>query len=302
MRTTLICMAIGSSLLLSVTLAPADTGPEKPTVIDVFPGKPPGAKSEPKEDKVKGNKPSRSVQEVTKPSLTVFRPAKDKDTGVAIIIAPGGGYSNLAWDHEGEDVATWLNSLGVSGFVLRYRVPMVKNVQRDSVSFPPHQDAQRAISLVRSKAKELGINPKKIGMLGFSAGGHLTALTSTNFDKRGYDAIDDVDKVSCRPDFSVLVYPAYLTQGEKLGAIFTLNKQSPPMCFIHASDDMYTAEGSALMYLGLKRAGVPAEMHIYAKGGHGFGMRTGKQPVNQWPKRCEEWMRSQGILAASGAP
>ena len=229
----------------------------------------------------------------------MFRPAKDKDTGVAIIVAPGGGYNNLAWDHEGEDVATWLNDLGVNAFVLRYRVPGPKGQSRDSVSYPPAQDAQWSISLVRGKAKEYGVDPKRIGMLGFSAGGHLTAVVATNFDKRGYEAVDEIDKISCRPDFAVLIYPAYMTQGDSLVPIFKVSKQTPPMFMAHCSDDMYTSEGSGLMYLALKRAGVPAELHVYAKGGHGFGMRPGTQPVAQWPKRCEEWMRSQGIIKAA---
>ncbi len=302
MKSALICTVFFTTLPLAVWFAPASGGPEKPLVIDVFPGKIPGATGESREDKITGKGPNRRITEVTKPTLTVFRPAKDKDTGVAVVIAPGGGYSQLAIDHEGEDVAAWLNSIGVTGIVLRYRVPAAKGQSRDDVSFPPRMDAQRAVSLVRSKAKEWGIDPKRIGMVGFSAGGHLTAMTATNFDKRGYDAMDDVDKVSSRPDFAVLVYPAYMLQDDKLIPALKVTKESPPTMFVHAGDDMYLAEGSVQMYLALRRVGVKSEMHIYTTGGHGFGMRPGTQPVAQWPKRCEEWMRAQGILKAAQGP
>src|SRR5262249_20395631 len=149
----------------------------------------------------------KRLTNVSKPTLTVFRPEKDKDTGAAVLIAPGGGYNILAWDLEGEEVAAWLNSIGVTGIVLKYRVPRRPDEPRDKPPLGPQQDAQRAMSVVRSKAKEWGIDPKRIGMLGFSAGGHLTAATATNFDKRTYEAIDDTDRVSSRPDFAVLVYP-----------------------------------------------------------------------------------------------
>src|SRR5262249_54892297 len=146
----------------------------------------------------------------SKPTLTIFRPAKEKDTGASVVICPGGGYHILAWDLEGEEVAGWLNSIGVTGIVLKYRVPRRPDQPRDAPPIGPLQDAQRAVSLPRSKAKEWGLDRRRIGILGFSAGGHLSAWAATNFDRRAYDAIDDADKESCRPDFAVLVYPAYL--------------------------------------------------------------------------------------------
>jgi acetyl esterase/lipase len=183
----------------------------------------------------------------------------------------------------------------VSGIVLKYRVPEhLKQIEH----FPPLEDAQRAMSLVRSKAKELEIDPNRIGMLGFSAGGNLTALTCTNFDHRSYEPIDDVDKVSCRPDFGVLIYPAWLDEEGKnqLKPWFPVSKETPQMFLVHADNDHISAAGSALMYLALKHAGVPAEIHIYTKGGHGFGLRPTTNPCSAWPQRCEAWMQEQGLL------
>src|SRR5262249_33644948 len=163
------------------------------------------------------------------------------------------------------------------------------------------QDAQRAVSLVRSKAKEWGIDPKRIGMLGFSAGGHLTAAASTNFDKRIYDKIDPTDEVSCRPDFAILIYPGYLTVKDKdeLAPDIRVSKETPPTFFAHAADDPVKADNSVQMYRALRKEGVAAELHVYASGGHGFGLRPSEKPCSMWPQRCAEWMKSQGILKAA---
>jgi acetyl esterase/lipase len=159
-------------------------------------------------------------------------------------------------------------------------------------------DAQRALSGVRGKAKEWGLDPKRIGMLGFSAGGHLTAWAATNFDKRAYTLVDELDKVSCRPDFAVLIYPAYLVKKGKdeLAADIRVSKKTPPAFFAHAGDDPVPAENSIAMYRALKKAGVPAELHVYAAGGHGFGLRPSKQPCSSWPARCADWMKARGLL------
>jgi acetyl esterase/lipase len=191
----------------------------------------------------------------------------------------------------------------VTGIVLKYRVPRRPGDAKDKPPIWPLQDAQRAMSLVRGKAKDWGLDPKRIGMLGFSAGGHLTAATATNFDKRAYDTIDEIDKVSCRPDFAVLIYPGGLTAKDKdeLAPEIRVTAESPPAFFAHAGDDKVKADNSALMYLALKRAGVPAELHVYASGGHGFGLRPSAQPCSKWPESCAAWMRSQGfLLPASG--
>jgi acetyl esterase/lipase len=294
--------SLGWTLLVGCLSAAAA---DKPVVIDVWPDKAPGDKVDIGEEKVTeskpGEKPVMRVTNVSHPTLTVFRPDKDKDTGAAVVIAPGGGYSILAWDLEGEEVAAWLNTIGVTGIVLKYRVPRRPGSPNDAAPPQAQMDAQRAISLVRSKAKDMGIDPKRIGMLGFSAGGHLTAWTATNFDKRAYDAIDDVDKVSCRPDFAVLVYPAYLLAKGKdeLAPEIRVSKETPPIFFAHAGDDGIKAENSVAMYLALKKAGVPAELHLYESGGHGFGLRPSDKPCSTWPTRCGEWLKAQGYLKAS---
>jgi acetyl esterase/lipase len=282
-------------------------GAEKPLTLDVWPGKAPGDKGDIGGEKVEGSKPGEApvkrITNVTRPTIAVFRPAKDKDTGAAVLVAPGGGYNILAYDKEGEEVAQWLNTIGVTGVVLKYRVPRRADTPKGA---PPPQalmDAQRAMSLVRSKAGEWGLDPKRIGMLGFSAGGHLTAWTSTNFDKRAYEPVDEVDKVSCRPDFAVLVYPGMVVarDGGELSPQIRVTKTTPPTFFAHAGDDRVPAENSVVMYLALKKAGVPAELHVYAKGGHGFGLRPSKQPCSTWPQRCAEWMKAQGFLTPNAS-
>lgn len=298
MNRTAILFTLGIGLfIVTLTLAA-----EKPVVVDVWPGKVPGETGSIGEEKVLESKPGekqvKRITNVSKPTLSVFRPAKDKDNGAAVVICPGGGYNILAWDLEGEEVAAWLNSIGVTGIVLKYRVPRRPDQAKDKPPISPLQDAQRAMSLVRSKASEWGIDPKRIGILGFSAGGHLTAATATNYDKRAYEANDAIDKVSCRPDFAVLVYPAYLTLKDKdeLAPDIRVSKESPPMFFVHAGDDRVLPNNSVAMYLALKRAGVPAELHVYASGGHGFGLRPSEKPASAWPQRCADWLRAQGIL------
>lgn len=291
------------SALVLVTLVPCSVrGAEKPTMLEVWPGKAPGETADVGPEKVldlkPGEKKVKRVTNVSKPTLSIFRPEKEKDTGAAVVIAPGGGYHILAWDLEGEEVAEWLNSIGVTGIVLKYRVPRRADQPKDKPPVGPLQDAQRALSLVRSKASEIGIDPNRIGILGFSAGGHLAASASCNFDKRAYESIDDVDKVSCRPDFTVLVYPAYLVVKDKteLSPEIRVRKECPPTFFAHAADDGVKADNSAQMFLALRKAGVGAELHIYGRGGHGFGLRPSDHACSTWPKRCEEWMRSQGLL------
>lgn len=290
--------------LVTLLLVPlVARGADNALTLDVWPGKAPGETADIGAEKYLEEKPNekkkvKRLTNVSKPTLTVFRPEKDKDTGAAVVIAPGGGYHILAEDLEGEEVATWLNSIGVTGIVLKYRVPRRADQPKDKPPIGPLQDAQRAMSLVRSKAPEWGIDPKRIGMLGFSAGGHLTASTSTNFDRRAYESLDDVDKLSCRPDFTVLIYPAYLVVKDKdeLQPDIRVRKECPPTFFAHAADDPVKADNSVQMFLGLRRAGVPAELHIYGSGGHGFGLRPSDHACSTWPKRCEEWMRGQGLL------
>ncbi|HEU4754672.1 MAG TPA: alpha/beta hydrolase [Armatimonadota bacterium] len=308
-RSRLLLTFLSLGLLAFAGLRPACAAGASLT-LPVWPGQPPGETAplgeekdmtKPEDGKIAGKRLIR-LGNVSRPVLAVFRPERAKDTGAAVVIAPGGGYSILAWDLEGEEVAAWLNSIGVTGVVLKYRVPRRPDQPKDKPPVTALQDAQRAVSLVRSKAKEWGLDPARIGMLGFSAGGHLAAWTATNPDQRAYSAVDEVDRVSCRPDFLVLVYPAYLANKEGTGLMpeIRVSKDTPPTFFAHAANDPVTAENSALMFLALKRAGVPAELHIYNSGGHGFGLRRTEEPCTTWPARCEEWLRARGVLQASG--
>jgi acetyl esterase/lipase len=301
MRTRAKLLAVALLSICSLT-AFAD----EPLTLDVWPGAVPGETGKVgAETKTEsswggptnpGKKTLIKIGNVTKPTLTVYRPAKDKDTGASVIICPGGGYSILAWDLEGTEVADWLNSIGVTGIVLKYRVPARQGQPR---YLAPLMDAQRAVSLVRSKAGEWGLDPNRIGLLGFSAGGNLTAVACTNFDKRAYESVDTADQASCRPDFGILVYPAWLIN-DKTGEMMPevkVTKESPPMFFAHAANDPIKADSSVQTYLALRRAGVPTELHVYAAGGHGFGLRPATQPApTSWPQACAAWMKSRGLL------
>jgi acetyl esterase/lipase len=270
----------------------------QPKVLDVWPGKPPGdmggVGAEKETSRKHADKPIKIVENVSQPTIALYRPAPDKDTGAAVVICPGGGYNVLAIEHEGEEVATWLNSLGMTGIVLKYRVPRRKGLAQHQA---PLQDTQRALSLVRSRAKEWGLDPDRIGILGFSAGGHLAAAAETNFDQRAYEPIDDVDKVSCRPDFAVLIYPAYLkTKEGSLAPDIRVTKQTPPTFIVYAGDDPLGPSNGIVMYEALHKAGVPAELHIYTAGGHGFGLRPSNHPSSTWPHRCADWLKSRGFV------
>ncbi|NBR85089.1 MAG: alpha/beta hydrolase [Proteobacteria bacterium] len=254
--------------------------------------------SGPKSGLVAG-KPLIRLGNVSQPTITVYRPAKEKDTGASVVICPGGGYSILAYDLEGSEVCEWLNSIGVTGVLLKYRVPKRAGVEKHTAAL---QDAQRAIGLVRARAGEFGVDPKRIGILGFSAGGHLAAAASNNYEKRTYEAVDDADKVSCRPDFSILIYPAYLTVKDKDDAIapeLPITANTPQTFLTMTEDDGVRVEGPLFYYLALKKVKVPAEMHLYPTGGHGYGLRPSQHTVTTWPKRAEEWMRVRGLLTAT---
>ncbi len=281
-----------------------------PLVVDLWPGQVPGDVGIVGEEKFielkvggkpyeVGGQPTRWLTNVTKPTVTVYLAPPDKNTGVTMLICPGGGYHNLGWDVEGEEVAAWLNSIGMTGIILKYRCPRREGDVKGVPPLGPVKDAQRAISLVRSKAKDWGIDPQKIGMVGFSAGGHLVGATATNFENRTYEPIDGIDKVSCRPDFAVMLYSGYFKlndQGE-LSPTIRVTADAPPLFFVHATDDSISAvDHSVTMYLAMKRVGVPAELHVYASGGHGFGVRKVAHPCATWTDRCTDWLRHRGIL------
>ena len=233
---------------------------------------------------------------VSQPTITVYSPAKEKNTGTAVLVFPGGGYSILALDLEGTEVCEWLNSIGVTGILVKYRVPARKGLPNYA---PPLQDAQRAMGYVRQHALEWNIDPNKIGVLGFSAGGHLSAAVSTNYEKRTYEAIDAADQVSCRPDFAAVIYPGLLvprTNPEKLNPEFTVTANTPPTFLAQAGDDPVRVENSLFYYQALLKAKVPTEMHLYPVGGHGYGLRRTDKLVTTWPARAEEWMRSLKMI------
>jgi acetyl esterase/lipase len=296
-----------AAVTLSIVGIAACMAAEKPVVLDVWPDKVPGETADIGPEKLVDAQPGQRqvvrLTNVSRPTISVFRPDPKSDTGAAVLIAPGGGYNILAWDLEGEEVAAWLNSIGVTGIVLKYRVPRRPGQPQDAPPIGPLQDAQRAVSVVRGKAAEWKIDPRRIGMLGFSAGGHLTAATSTNFDKRAYDRIDATDDISCRPDFSVLIYTGGIQEKGKmeLAPTVRVSSETPPAFLVHAGDDRISSEHSVLYYLALKRANVPAELHIYATGGHGFGLRPSDDPCSTWPQRCAEWLKRQGLLKPQAA-
>ena len=295
---TLACLSL--VFQLSGTLQAGDIS--KP--IELWPAAAPGEKgdigeekdiSKPNEGLVAG-KPLIRLGNVSKPTLTIYKPSADKDTGAAVLVCPGGGYSILALDLEGTEVCEWLNSIGVTGILLKYRVPSRAGLEKHTAAL---QDAQRAMGLVRHRAGVFGIDPARIGILGFSAGGHLSAAASVLYDQRAYPKVDESDSVSCRPDFTVLVYPAYLTvkeAGDKISPELKLNEQTPPTFIVMAADDGVRVETALFYTLALKNAKVPVELHIYPTGGHGYGLRPTQEAVTAWPKRVEEWMQSRGLL------
>ena len=247
------------------------------------------------EGKVAGQRLIR-LGHVWNPTLSVYKPAPEKDTGASVLVCPGGGYHILALDLEGTEVCEWLNSVGVTGVLLKYRVPRREGREKHE---PALQDAQRAMGLLRQNAKEWGLDPARVGVLGFSAGGHLAAVLSNNHDRRSYPRVDAADDQSCRPNFSVLVYPAYLTQPEKGDAVapeLPVSTNTPPTFVVITQDDPVRVENVLGYVHELQRKKVPVELHLYPKGGHGYGLRRTELPVTRWPEPATEWMRQNDWL------
>ena len=290
---------------------------DKPLVVEVWPGVAPeepgtiGAemvRMSPKLDhkQVEVTESTRLITNVTKPTLTIYRPAKEMDTGTAVLICPGGGYWDLYWQLEGEEVAAWLNSIGATGIILKYRVPRRPDEIKGEPARRPLQDAQRAVRLVRSKATEWGIQPQQIGLVGFSAGGHLAVATATSFEQKTYEPVDELDKTSCRPDFAIGVYSGYLKAKDKdeVAPYFQhIPAGTPPIFLAHGGADIISPpEHSVLFYLALQKAGVPAELHVYATAAHDFGVRPSDHPCSTWTQACVHWLRHQGFLKPPAQP
>jgi acetyl esterase/lipase len=248
-------------------------------------------------DALIAGKPLIRLGNVALPTMTVY-PPKGKNTGAAVVVFPGGGYTILAIDLEGTEVCDWLTSSGVTCVLLKYRVPDTGPYPKSPAAL---EDAQRALGLVRFRAKEWHIDPHKIGVLGFSAGGHLAAALSTHFDQRLYKPMDTADTVTCRPDFAVVIYPGYLALADKnfaLNADLPVMKDTPPTFLLQTEDDRVAhVESSLVYYTALKNAGVPVEMHLYTEGLHGYGLRRTKLPVTGWPQLVDVWLRTIGMVA-----
>jgi acetyl esterase/lipase len=253
-------------------------------LISIWPGKVPGEvkeKQPPVTDAPRNDNVLR-YSEVTNPSIEVW-PAGQNNNRAAFIICPGGGYRILAYDKEGTEIAAWLNKLGFNAFVLQYRIPD----KREGAL----QDAQRAIRYVRMNAAKWNIDPEKIGIMGFSAGGSLSARTSTMFTKRTYSPVDKADSLSCRPSFAMLIYPAYLDQGQgnSLTPELELTKETPPIFIFQTADDTY-GNSALVMATAMRNAKLPVELHLMPKGGHGYGLRPGNDAPEAWPLLAEKWL------------
>jgi len=273
----------------------------EPEVFPLWPEKAPGEQDNigeerdvttPKDGLVAGRSLIR-LGNVGKPTITLYRPDAARDTGTAVLVCPGGAYHILAMDLEGTEVCEWLNSIGITGVLLKYRVPKRNGLDKHTATL---QDAQRALGLVRHRAQQWKLDPKRLGVLGFSAGGHLAAALSLSDRNRSYPILDDADKISCRPDFAVLVYPAYLTvkeEGDKIAPELNITSNAPPTFIAMSQDDPVRVENALFYTLALQKVKVPVELHLYPKGGHGYGLRRTDQPVTTWPQRAEDWLRSR---------
>lgn len=292
-------------VLLLTAAAAFATGPRP---IALWPGRAPGDTTtlppeadltKPTENLIAG-RPIIRLGNVSDPTIAIYSPDATRNTGAAILVCPGGGYHILAMDLEGTEVCAWLQSIGVTGVLLKYRVPAREGRPEYAA---PLQDAQRALGLVRAKAKEFGIDPRRIGVLGFSAGGNLAAMLSNNYATRTYPKVDDADAVSCRPDFCVLIYPGGLADEKKNNAlppeIRVSADRTPPTFIAMSEDDPVRVENALSYYTALKDANVPVEMHLYPTGGHGYGLRRTADLVTTWPDRVVDWMRAAGWLTVT---
>ena len=297
MTTLFRCLLIGS--LFAVSSANAE-----PPAFEIWPGPLPRGAVKFDEDQVKAFSVKTTddhIAYVDRATITPYPAVSNKANGCAVVICPGGGYNILAWPKEGLEVAEWFNSIGVSAFVLKYRVPRrgTENFHRE-----PMQDVQRAIRIVRRDAEKYNVDPNRIGTLGFSAGGHLTVMSGVQFNTKSYEPVDDADELSCRPDFICPIYCAYLGENyddrkeAKLGPLVTVTKNTPPTFMAVTWDDALRGAQSALLFARLREFDVPAELHAYTKGGHGYGLRPSDNAVSDWPKHLHTWLKASGFLDA----
>jgi acetyl esterase/lipase len=304
----LVCRILFALLILPMTLA-AQQSAWQPApghlTLPLWPSGVPGGAAHlppeidtttPKEPLIAG-KPIIRLGNVANPTLTLYKaPAAEHGLRPAIVVFPGGAYRILAIDLEGTEVCDWLNSIGVTCVLLKYRVPDTGPYPKSAAAL---QDAQRAVGMARQHAAEWGIDPQWVGVLGFSAGAHLAAALSTHFDKRRYEPVDDADKLNCRPDFAVIVYPGYLALADQNMATnpeIRPTTDAPPSFIVQAEDDPVHVENATNYFLQLKQAKVPAELHIYAQGGHGYGLRRTDLPVTSWPQTAETWLHTIHVL------
>lgn len=297
--------AFAASSLSSFAQKPAWQPAPGHITLPLWPNGAPGAPSDlpPEKDMTKptdnliAGRPLVRLGNVSKPTMTYYAPkAAGSRPSPAIVVFPGGGYQILAIDLEGTEVCDWLNKIGVACLLVKYRVPNTGPYPKSPAAL---QDAQRALGMARAHAKEWNIDATKIGVLGFSAGAHLSAALSTHFDKRLYDRIDAADDLSCRPDFAFIIYPGYLALAEQNMADNPEIKptaQTPESFILQAEDDPVHVENATNYFIQLKTAKVPAELHVYAEGGHGYGLRETKLPVTHWTRLAEIWLRSINVL------
>lgn len=282
--------------LVLLSLSPAAFA-EPTDPIPLWPDGVPGeADLEMPEEKseIRGDKQVQIISQVSTPTLTWY--AADDPNGAAVVVCPGGGYQVLAYDHEGKQVCEWLNSLGVSAALLKYRVPRRKGIPKHRA---PLQDVQRTIGMVRMRADEWRVDPERIGVLGFSAGGHLAASSLTSDGARAYERDPETEAENCVPNFGLLIYPAYLLRDDnpdELVPEIEITDATPPAFLAVAHDDRKWAEGSARFYIEMARKQRPAELHIFARGGHGFGFAETEEEIRRWPELAAKWMETQGLL------
>lgn len=307
------CFKCAVVLIASLCAALGANAADGPRVVDLWPGAAPEepgtigperVRLSPKLERkqVEVTEPTRMITGVTQPTITIHSPTNVANTGTAVLIFPGGGYWDLYWELEGEEVAAWLNSLGVTGIIVKYRVPRRPDDVQGEPARRPLQDAQRAMRMVRRRAAEFGINPQRIGVIGFSAGGHLAMATAMSFEQRAYEPVDELDQLSSRPDFAIAAYSGYLKakDSDELAAGLGVPAGTPPVFLVHGSDDIISPpETSVVMYLALKRAGIPAELHVYANTTHDFGVRPSDRPFGQWTNACVRWLGDLGFLPAA---